>query len=521
MGRKHREEITPRGINLDLPDEFVPVDQFSGGINITFRGSLINRAGGFASIWQDVNPLPLDPQHLVYAPFQGTALWLMMSKGGDVFATDGSTHSDISPTPAFPAGDDNAWTSGELNGLAVMNNAEITPHFWDGNPQNAVQPLPDFPASTTCYSLRPYKFHLIAMQITGPQGLDPTLLLWSDAAAPGQVPQSWTPGPGSEAGDNVLGDETGALIDGLGLRDDFIIYKQRSVYIMSYIAGDEVMAFRKLFTNLGALNRNCIAEHQGRHYVLGDGDLYIHDGQTIQSIADSRVKREFFQLIDERFFRAAFVAINKVENEVYFMAPQGGFPESRIAAIYDIDADSWGVREIPSCTHAAAGTVITSTQPGIGQDWDTFPTFWNFANRKWNEQSQTLGTVLDGLLFAQPVGPRVMFLDGDVTNRGLTIDARLDWLTHDMGSPERMKMLRKIWPSITAPTGTPITIRGGAQVELADGINFDTQVFEVGVDKSVDVLVEGKYLSVQFESEVDVIWEMSSFALEYEDRGEF
>ena len=521
MGQKHRVEFQPRGINLDQPDDFVPTDQFGGGVNVTFRSSLINRAGGFKSIWQDVNPLPLAPDHLLYAPFQGTAYWLMMSNSGDVFSTDGTTHTDIGPTPAIPAGDDNSWTSGELNGLAVFNNAEIAPHYWPGSPQEAALPLPDFPESTTCYSIRPYKFHLIAMQINGPQGLDPSLLLWSDAAAPGQVPQSWTPGPGSEAGDNVLGDETGALIDGLGLRDDFIIYKQRSVYIMSYIAGDEVMAFRKLFTNLGALNRNCIAEHQGRHYVLGDGDLYIHDGQTIQSIADSRVKRAFFAAIDERFFRSAYIAINKVENEVYFVAPTGGQAEGRVAVIYDIDADSWGIRDIPSCPHAAAGTVIESSQPGIAQDWDTFPTFWNFANRKWNETSQTLGTVLDGLLFAQPSGPRVMFLDGDVTNRGLTVDSRLDWLTHDLDTPQVVKILRKIWPRIVAPAGTEFTIRGGGQIERGDPINFDTRIFTVGTDDSVDVLVEGKFLSVQFETEQDVVWEMSGFGLEWEERGGF
>ena len=520
MSNKQRQLMEPRGVNLDLNAEFVPDDQFSGALNITFRSSLINRAGGFDSIWQDSNALPIDPVHLLYAPFQATAYWLM-ANSLEVYSTDGTTHTDITPLGGLAAGDLNSWSSGELNGLAVLNNAENDPMFWPGSPQERCEYLPGWPEATTCYAMRPYKFHLIALQITGPQGLDPSLLLWSDAAAPGQVPQSWTPGVDSEAGDNVLGDETGALIDGLGLRDDFIIYKQRSVYIMSYIGGAEVMAFRKLFTNLGALNRNCIAEHQGKHYVLGDGDLYVHDGQGIQSIADSRVKRLFFAAIDENHFRGAYVAINKVEKEVYFMAPTSGIAEARLAVIYDIDADAWGVREIPSCPHAASGTVVTSTQPGVGQDWDTFPTFWNFANRRWNEGSQTLGTVLDGLLFAQPSGPRVLFLDAIVTNRGLTIDSRLDWFTHDMGTPGTIKLLRRIWPNISAPTGTIFTIRGGAQLDLNDSIDFDTVEFVVGTDDHVDVLASGRYLSVQFETDQDVLWEMSGFSLEYEERGGF
>ena len=519
MGKLSRELIQPRGMVLDQPDLFVPPDSFTGGENITFRNSRVNRAGGFADIWQATNPFTFQPIHLLYAPFQGTGYWCLCDLTG-IFVTTGTVHTDITPAAGVNAGDDNSWTSGELNGLAVFNNGEAIPVYWPGSPQQICLPLPDFPA-TSCYALRPYKFYLVAMNISGPGGLDDSLLLWSDAAAPGTIPQSWTPGTDSDAGDNVLGDTTGAIIDGHALRDDFIIYKQRSTYIMQFIGGAEIMGFRLLWPTLGALNRNCIAEHRGKHYVLGDGDLWVHDGQSIVSIADSRVKTTFFGSIDSRFFRSCYVALNKVENEVYFMAPTGGITEPRLAVIYDIDADAWGTREIPSCPHAASGTVAIGGTPPDPADWDTFGTFWQFANRKWNEATQILGTVTDGLLFAQPSGPRVLFLDADVTNRGLTVDSRLDWLSNDMGSPETTKILRFIWPRFVAPTGTEITIRAGGQIDANDGINFETVLYTVGVDRNAPFSVVGRLLSVQFESDIDVVWELTGWAMEYEEVGLF
>ena len=520
MGNIQKPHIQPRGIVLDQPAEFVPIDAFSSAVNINFRNGRVNRAGGFASIWQASNVFPFQPIHLLYAPFQGTGYWCLCDQR-EIWVTTGVTHTDITPAGGLTNPEANAWTSAELNGVAVFNNGIDVPHYWPGSPQQACLPLPDFPANTTAYVVRPYKFYLVAMNIDGVGGLDDSFLLWSDAAAPGTIPQSWTIGTDSDAGDNVLGDTVGAIIDGLQLRDDFIIYKQRSTYIMSFIAGAEIMGFRLLWSNLGALNRNCIVEHKGKHYVLGDGDLYVHDGQTVTSIADKRIKQLFFASIDEEFFRSAYVAFNPVAKEVYFMAPTGGLGNVRLAVIYYVDDDLWGTREIPSCPHAASGTVAIGADPPPPQDWDTFPTFWQFANRRWNEATNILGTVTDGLLFAQPSGPRVMFLDADVTNRGLTVDSRLDWLSHDMGTPEIVKIFRRLLPRFDAPDGTLITVRCGGQIDLKDPISFETVVYQVGNTRSVDVSVMGRYLSVQFESDVDVVWELTGWNMEYEEVGLF
>lgn len=517
---KKRSNLVPRGVVPDQPAHYVGPGAFTAIENVSFRNARVQRVGGMASIWQETNPFTFEPRHLLYAPFQGIGYWIICDKGA-IFVTDGVTHNDISPG-VMTAAENNEWTSAELNGLAVLNNPNETPVYWDGNTVNPCQDLPDFPASTTCYSIRPYKFHLVAMNITGPGGLDEELLLWSDAAAPGQVPQSWTAGTDSEAGDNVLGDETGAIIDGLALRDDFIIYKQHSTYVMTYVGGSEVMSFRKLFAGVGALNRNCVVEHKGYHYVLTDGDIVVHDGQTVKSIADDRIRETLFGLIDANFFRSAFVAANPPENEIYFCVPFGGISEPRRAFIYHTDSDTWGFREIPSTPHAAHGIVTVGVTPPPVDTWADMGLPWDlYGNRKWNQDNLTTGTVVDGLVFAQPSGTKTLFLDASTLLDGLVVDAEIQQFDLDLGTPEAVKIVRKVWPRLVASAGSEFVFKIGGRIELDEPVNFKQFTYTQGADNWVDVLVMGKYISFQMNTELDEIWQLTGFEIEFEERARF
>lgn len=521
MAAAKRLELKPRGMVTDQPDHTVAPENYTGGTNIMFRNGRASRCGGWASVWQDSNPFPGDnPQHLLYAPHQGTAYWAIMGDN-EVFITEGVNHSVVTPAGGLNVTEANQWTASQLNDLAVFNNSLDPPFFWSGDPITQCETLPDFPANTTCTALRPYKFHLVALGIDGPAGIDNNYLLWSDAAAPLTVPQSWTIETGSQAGDNVLGDEPGALVDGLSLRDDFIIYKKYSTYIMTFVGGLEVMAFRKFEAGTGIMNRNCVVEHGGFHYVLADGDVVKHDGQTQISIADKRVREFIFTLMDANLHRAAFLALNPVEKEIWVCIPTGGVIEARSAAVYSIDSDTWSFRDVPTIGHATHGTIAIGVDPPAPQDWDTMPGFWNFQNRRWNQNTTTLGDAVQGFVMAQPGGAKVFQLDADVQIDGETLAARLEWLTSDLGQPGIVKTVQKIWPLITASNGAVFQIRVGGQMTPQDGIAFETRTFTVGTDEWVDVIVVGKYISIQIETDQDTLWDLDGFGIQFSERARF
>jgi hypothetical protein len=118
------------------------------------------------------------------------------------------------------------------------------------------------------------------------------------SADPGSLPQSWTPAPDHDAGDVLLADTAGKIVDGLPLRDVFVVYKEFSTYTISYVAGQYVFSARKLFLTSGIQSNNCITEINGEHWVLTSNDVIKHDGQNYQSVVSNKVRNKLIEGIN-------------------------------------------------------------------------------------------------------------------------------------------------------------------------------------------------------------------------------
>ena len=69
-------------------------------------------------------------------------------------------------------------------------------------------------------------------------------------------------------------------------------------WLMNYIGGNLVFSFQKLFNDTGILSRNCACEYNGKHFVVTNGDLIVHNGVSKQSVASNVVKRTLFADLD-------------------------------------------------------------------------------------------------------------------------------------------------------------------------------------------------------------------------------
>lgn len=504
----------PRGTQLDPQPQDVPDDYMTGCFNVNFRHDTINKSGGFLSIFQGTNPFPFPPIQGIFSPFQGTMYWLMCS-AQNVFVSDGLTQSDITPVAGLVPATANEFTLTNLNGLTVINNVQDTPFWWTGNPQFQCQDLPDWPAGIEVKSIRAYKNHLVALS----DSINNQHMFWSDAAAAGTIPDSWTPGPDSQAGDNVLGDEVGSILDAFPLRDDLVIYKRRSTYIMSFIGGDAVMGFRKFMPDRGCLNKNCVADHNGFHYVLTDDDIIRHDGQNIESLIDDENRSTIFSLIDGANFQTSFVVSNPHEDEVYFFFPTLAIGQNEVpnrAAVFHIDSGRWSFREVPDLSGAATGVVILQTDPAENTQWDNAIGSWDEQQTRWNEGSQTLGTMTDGMLWFSEIHNACYWLDAADTADGDTITATVTRGFTSFETPNLVKLVTKVYPSFRANTGTVLQIRLQGNIELDGPSISETFTYTVGVDDWVDVLITGKYISLEVTSVGDEPWQLSSWEVHYQ-----
>jgi hypothetical protein len=208
-----------------------------------------------------------------------------------------------------------------------------------------------------------YKDFLVALNLIKGGTEYPAMVKWSDAALYNAVPGSWDEGdPTTLAGETTLTDMRGPIIDGLSLRDSFIIYGDNEVWEMNYVGGTFVFDFRKRFDDVGILNTNCAVEVDGQHYVFDAFDLYTHDGTSKQSIAHDRVKDFVFGGLIKELRHRAFVTHNPKLNEVLFCYPAND-------RFHRIDSRPPAATERPSTTTATTPGPTTTSRTSPPPPW--------------------------------------------------------------------------------------------------------------------------------------------------------
>lgn len=509
--------LTLNGINLDIDPVDLPPDVWSGSENMGPRPNGMERAPGYVEVYE---PPLFAPYFLLYSPQITVPHWIYAGLNNVAVIDEAGAHTDITPTPAPQPIAANGWTGGNLNGIACINSIANPPYFWHDGLGGAAQALPGQRSASTRYRiLRPFKYHLIGLGVITATTDLPDELHWSDAADPGQVPATWVPGPDNEAGDNVLSDENGAIIDGLALRDAFYIYKEDSVYEMTYVGGSSVFRFRKVFGTTGVLAANCIVRVGGSHVVLGNGDIYQHDGQNMKSIVDARVKEAFFAGIDNTAYATSFVCYNEPRNEVWFCVPAEGATAPNVAMVWNVTTDEIGYTVIPTADYGAPG-IVTDDGSGIAvDDWDTDTQSWADDITVWN--GKEFSAVEDVILLADAVNSKLYLTNTGTTKNGQGYSSGVTRLGLDLGSPGREKGIRRIWPKINAPADTVFNLRlFNQRSPAADQSQIVNRSFTNGPD-GVAVNGNARYMGIEISTQESVAWDISGFDVEFSDQGHF
>jgi hypothetical protein len=500
-------KLRPTSVNPDVPAAELGEEVWSACQNFTFVNGFANRVKGWVPIFPEIPTIGSDyPLHILNARQTGVEnYWIAVCTNSVWVTNGGSPWVDITPVSYLAVADASQITSCSLNGIPVMNTGVVTPFYW---PIGAAQcePLPGWTDGDLCGFIDSFKFHLVAGNISTATESFPSELRWSDAAAPANVPSNWLPSPVSDAGFTTLGATRGAIIHGAKLRGDYMIYKDHSAYRMSYQGGSFVMSIRKFLSNTGILSRNCIAEVEGYHVILGDGDVWRTDGQNVTSILDRRMKHYLFSLISSENYEQAYLALNRRNSEVLICFMQEGETVPSTAIVWEYNRDVLGVRDIGIAPAMAYGTV---TEQDAAETWDA-P---YYQNTSWDQipvgnlwgvaQYQAAD---DGLIITQTLDKQLYQFDQGSTENGSFISANVDKTQVDFGMPEERKTVTRVWPRVTVPSGgNPfIFLQMAATDSPNDRITWGkTHLFAPNRtgpnDDHLDVFYSGRYIHFRFQ----------------------
>lgn len=502
------------GIILDKPPEEVPVENWTGGQNVAFRDGMTYRIGGYTRFAEPLPvPQPLYAMSVIIGP---NAYWLYMTIN-KVLVTDGATHWDLTPVGGLSNSEAGDWCGCTLNGIPCINNGSDPPMYWNLSFSTPCQKLPGWPAGATCKALRATKYHLIALNISEGTTNYGSQVWWSMAAQAGAIPQEWTPTASNDAGDIVFGDTPGAIVDGLALRDQFIVYKEFSTHVMQYVAGTYVWTGRKLFLTTGVQALNCVVEANGMHWLFTGTDVVRHDGQNYSSVVDEKVKETLVKSIDPSKVKMCCVESRILQQQIWVCIPEQGNAWLNKAYIIDLVSGDIGLRSLPQLAAVCRGIVAATA---LGNSWNSDSASWNSDTTWWDQQSYS--PTQDSMLMVDSTNKHLFNVDASDLADGAPVYALVERLGAAIGSFDKHKVITGIVPRIEGSPGDVLTITLGGQPWFDTPITWGVpQQFVIGTDHLVSSIVEGRLLSVRIEGTTSGVWRFYRYGVKGVELGEF
>lgn len=508
------------GVIKDIPAHALPLGAWSDVRNIRFLDGAALQFFGHGEAYG----APLEaPQFVLQANVAGVRYWLYAGATKQVAvsnASGNSVHTDISHATAR-AGSVNAWSGFVFGGVPVLNAGDgAPPMYWDQDLTHKFLDLPAWPANTSCKVLRQYKNLMVALNVTKGATRLPFMVKWSNLAVAGALPSTWNEADATQdAGEFDLAEGQDPIVDGLGLKDSLVVYKESSTYAIDYIGGAFILKPRKISGMSGLLNMNCAVEFENgfgsMHFAVTGMDIVIHDGYSAKSVLDKKARRFFFQNLDTANKGRVFCFKNPFLNEIFVCYPSIGATWCDTALVYNYVDGTVTFRSLPNVTHAGYGPVDNSLSGSWAQDsapWDSDLTAWNGPDYTPDTARVLLGSA-DNKLY---------LLDGSASFNGALPDAYLERRGLHFDAPERIKLITRVLPRITGNRGGTVRVRlGWAEAPDDEPTWTDPVDFTIGTSLGCDTFASGRYLAVRFETGTAFSWRLDSYDLVVEDAGEF
>jgi hypothetical protein len=491
-----RDEIPARA----APDEWTDMRnmRFLNGIATQVRGESEvfpgNTLGAAVATFGFMNA---DLYRFVYSTAAALGAW------------NGSGLTTITPA-GYPTGIVPGGPSATLlNGICVLATGKSQPYSWAPSYAGAALPLTGWQSGWTCGGIAALRYHLIAFDMTEGAVRNEQLVRWSNSAAPGALPTEWLATTTNDAGSFALATFSGRILTARNMGEQLIIYKARSTYAMEYIGGVQVMMQRLIFSDTGALSRNCIHEVDGRHFVVAQGDIILHDGATARSLISKKLRAWLFNRLDFSKTASVFVARDMRRNEMLVAYPINGSGGACVEAIiWNWRDDKIGVRDLAKSNHAFQGLLQVAS---ITRTWDAVTTSWDTDANQWDEgagESEGLAMTIaaqDGKFYA---------LDSGALIGGASFTARVEKDTFALAEGQRVN-INRLRPRMQGTTGQVLNIRVGVQDDASDPISWGpVEPFIVGTTEAVDIRAAGRYASVSVESFAAQPWRIEGFEID-------
>ena len=516
----HIRNIAAQGVLTD-PDPYdLPDTAWSFGLNVRFRNGKVTSG----PVFRNVSALGTsDPRYSFAAPpTNGLDQLFTGYLNGKVYKFNG-TETDYTLAGYTTATTEATWSSTSLATILYVNRADRAPWYLRTS-DTAFQNLgvtsgapTNWDSTHTCQLLRTCGGALVALNVTKGATAYPTMVKTSSIPLSGAIPASWDyTQPNTLATENILAEMSTSITDAQSLGPTLVIYGLQEAWMMQADGSTFVYNYRKLPFQKGSLNANCSVEIDGKHYVFGVDDIWMHDGNTEVSVADKKTRDFIFSSINLSKRNRCFVLHNPQLKELQFNYISGdrgvvflGAPDgcNRSATLNYADM-TWTFDDQPlvfsasnanlsiTQTYATTSATYATTGGSYLDQEDGFkrtPVYVGVGNSTYNLSTSLYALDLfgPGSTVAFPVdtnatAPRYMERDG--------ID--LDSLNADLRG---YKVVSSVYPQGRLGTGAPPIMfsMGAADYFTTVPVFSDYQPYDGNTNYKLDFNIAGRWLSMR------------------------
>ena len=506
-------DLGSTGVLTDISNHNLPSNAFTMGVNVRFDEGMVSRSPVFRRIEDD---LGFDPRFVFgVQPDTGFDSVVICTDtyavkeyaNGTVSDRSGSISGATASTP---------FTGTSLADVTYINRVDRVPVYRPNSSTGNFADLTNWDANWRAGSLRSFGDQLVALNITEGGTQFPTRVRFSNITSANAIPDSWDAADATKStGFNDLVQMKTPIVDGATLGSNFIIYSQDQVWMMEFVGGTFIMNFRKLFTDIGMINQNCAVEIEGKHYVFGMDDIYMHDGSTYQSIADQKVKNFVFRGVNYSKADRCYVQHNQVLGEIYFCYNSSddhvAFTHSdrcNRAAVYNYHNGTWSFMDLPNTSSGTSAnasgveTYATSdadyTYDAVGGSYlDQEDSFGKHVLMVGNQKTDdSLSSSKLYILDLADQGMSPFPHDTEATKAPYLEREGLD--LDEAGIPlSGYKVINRLFPQgCTINPNKVVTFTFGATDLSGELPNYTSTVdFDWGTDHKIDTRIAGRYVS--------------------------
>jgi hypothetical protein len=391
-----------KGLNTDTPPQALSPENFSEGLNLrAFDGSL-QGVPAFPTTF-DPNTTGTSARDVLavtqWTPvgssqFNLAYLWddsgtVKFQVAQDVTGALGSLSGATSTTNL----DENARFGLDLfafNGLLISNDGinqpilirntgtEAAPNYvaqflvnWFSGTDETTQAL--VADRVTAQSMAQYNNRLIALNLSGEylnnENLGNASLAWSTPITDINTLDgvNWQYSSTNSAGDDILTETVGELLDAAQLGPYLIVYKDDSVYRYQDTGAPLYLTSEMLFDDDGLYSPGCFEDiGGGRHFVLGNYGIYIHDGgPNKEDISQGRIQKDIYNTVNPAHRDRTFTFRNTRDKEVWVcysaLTEHDGTSRTgtgcNFAYVYNYSTNTWYKRTINNLKGITEGEI--------------------------------------------------------------------------------------------------------------------------------------------------------------------